>query len=54
MSDKSQTVQTDVTASDSWEPPSAPLDMPRQVLESERGVTDRFAMFRLPWARTRA
>ncbi|SDE59215.1 hypothetical protein SAMN04488105_105155 [Salipiger thiooxidans] len=37
-----------------WEPPSAPLDMPRQVLENERTTFDWLSVARLFRARTRA
>ncbi|MCR8550996.1 hypothetical protein M4578_24515 [Salipiger sp. P9] len=35
-----------------WEPPSAPLDMPRQVLEREVRSLDWLAVLRRPWTRS--
>ena len=37
-----------------WEPPAAPLDMPRQALECEAGASDWGAVLRLFRTRTRA
>ncbi|MBY6006589.1 hypothetical protein KUV62_21880 [Salipiger bermudensis] len=48
-----KTTPNQATTEAGWEPPAAPLEMPRQILEADTRSTES-SLLRLFWKRSRA